>query len=195
LPDSPLQKAPSLLLIKHATKKLLFILQQAIVQPNGCFSTTAEESMMSHSIEKQIELKAPLERVWRALTDYREFGVWFQVKLDTPFVAGERTRGKILYPGFENLVWEVQVKTIQPQHLFSFTWHPYAIDPKIDYSKEIPTLVEFRLEQTADGTLLRVIESGFDKIPSHRYIEAMRMNDGGWAEQMENIRKYVAANP
>jgi uncharacterized protein YndB with AHSA1/START domain len=150
---------------------------------------------MSHSIEKHIELKAPLERVWRALTDYREFGAWFQVKLETPFVVGQSARGKILYPGFENLRWEVVVKAIEPQHLFSFTWHPYAVDPNIDYSKEIPTLVEFRLEKTASGTLLRVIESGFDKIPSHRYTEAMRMNDGGWAEQMENIKKHVAANP
>lgn len=147
--------------------------------------------MMSHSIEKQIELKAPLERVWRALTDYREFGAWFGVNIENPFVAGETARGRILHPGFENLLWEVVIKAIEPQHLFSFTWHPYAIDSKIDYSKETPTLVEFRLEEVPGGTHLRVIESGFDKIPSHRYTEAMRMNDDGWTQQMENIKKYV----
>ena len=69
------------------------------------------------------------------------------------------------------------------------------MDPKIDYSKETPTLVEFRLEKTASGTLLLLTESGFDKIPSERRLEAFRMNEGGWAAQMKNIESYVAQKP
>ena len=83
------------------------------------------------------------------------------------------------------------VQKIEPERLFSFTWHPYGIDPKVDYSKETPTLVEFKLEKTAGGTLLWLTESGFDRIPSHRRDEAYRKNDGGWTEQMNNIEKYV----
>jgi uncharacterized protein YndB with AHSA1/START domain len=148
---------------------------------------------MTNSIEKHIELKAPVSRVWRALTDYREFGEWFRVKLETPFVPGETSRGRILYPGYEHLVWEAVVQKMEPERLFSFTWHPYAIDPDVDYSGETPTLVEFRLEKTADGTSLTVTESGFDNIPDIRRLEAFRMNDGGWTEQMKNIEKYVVA--
>src|SRR5882757_10834628 len=137
---------------------------------------------MADRIEKSIELKAPLARVWRALTDYREFGEWFRVKLDGPFVAGEVSRGHITHPGYEHLQWEAVVKAMEPERLFSFTWHPYAIDPKVDYSKEAPTLVEFQLKKTAGGTLLLLTESGFDKVPANRRAEAFRMNDGGWAQ-------------
>ena len=147
---------------------------------------------MTDRIEKRIELKAPVSRVWRALTDYREFGEWFKVKLDGPFVAGEISRGNITHPGYEHLQWEVVVRSIEPERLFSFTWHPYALDPKVDYSKETPTLVEFLLEPTEKGTLLTVKESGFDKVPSLRRAEAFRMNDGGWAQQMKNIESHVA---
>lgn len=147
---------------------------------------------MNHHIEKQVELKAPVSRVWRALTDQREFGEWFCVKLDSPFMLGQVSRGHITHPGYEHLQWEVVVQQMEPERLFSFTWHPYAIDPKVDYSKEVPTLVEFKLEKTANGTLLILTESGFDKIPSDRRLEAFRMNEGGWAEQMKNIEKYVA---
>lgn len=151
---------------------------------------------MDDRIEKRIELQAPVSRVWRALTDYREFGEWFRVKLDGPFVAGQISSGHITYPGYEHLQWEVAVQKMEPERLFSFTWHPYAIDPKIDYSTETPTLVEFRLEKTASGgTLLLLTESGFDKIPSGRRLEAFRRNDGGWTEQMRNIDSYVAQNP
>jgi uncharacterized protein YndB with AHSA1/START domain len=149
---------------------------------------------MSDRIEKKIALAAPVSRVWRALTDHREFGEWFRVKIDGPFKAGEVSRGHSTYPGYEHIKWEAVIQTIDPERLFSFTWHPYAIDPKVDYSKEPPTLVEFRLEKTAEGTLLTVTESGFDKIPSHRRIEAFRMNEGGWAEQVKNIAAYVAKN-
>jgi uncharacterized protein YndB with AHSA1/START domain len=146
---------------------------------------------MNDRIEKRIELKAPVSRVWRALTDYREFGEWFRVKLDGPFVAGEVSRGHVTHPGYEHVVWEAAVQKMEPEKLFSFTWHPYAIDPKMDYSKETPTLVEFKLEKTGNGTLLLLTESGFDKIPSGRRDEAFRKNDGGWTAQMKNIERHV----
>lgn len=147
---------------------------------------------MSDRIEKKIELAAPVSRVWRALTDYRQFGEWFRVKIDGPFVEGQVSRGHITYPGYEHVKWEAVIQKIEPERLFSFTWHPYAVDPNVDYSKEPPTLVEFRLEKTEKGTLLTVTESGFDKIPSHRRIEAFRMNEGGWTEQVKSIAAYVA---
>jgi uncharacterized protein YndB with AHSA1/START domain len=149
---------------------------------------------MTDRIEKRIELKAPLARVWRALTDYREFGDWFRVKLEGPFVAGEVSRGQVTFPGYEHLQWEVVVAAMEPERLFS-TWHPYAVDPKMDYSKEPQTLVEFRLETTGEGTLLTVTESGFDKIPAARRAEAFLRNDGGWAQQMKNIERHVAEKP
>lgn len=147
---------------------------------------------MNDRIEKRIELKAPVSRVWRALTDHREFGEWFRVKLENPFVKGQVSRGRITYPGYEHLTMEVVVQKMEPERLFSFTWHPAAIDPKTDYSKETPTLVEFRLEKTANGTLLTLTESGFDKLPAHRRLDAFRANEGGWTEQMKNIERYVA---
>jgi uncharacterized protein YndB with AHSA1/START domain len=146
---------------------------------------------MSDRIEKQIELKAPIARVWRALTDYREFGDWFRVKLEGPFVAGQVTRGKITHPGYEHVVWHATVQKIEPEHYFSFTWHPYAVDPAIDYTQETPTLVEFRVEKSGEGTRLTVSESGFDKVPEHRRAEAFRMDEMGWTAQVENIRRHV----
>jgi len=150
---------------------------------------------MSDRIEKRIELKAPISRVWRAITDYREFGEWFRVKLDGPFVPGKISIGHVTYPGYEHLKWEAVVQEMEPERLFSLTWHPYAIDPKKDYSNEPSTLVEFRLEKTATGTLLLLTESGFDKIPADRRLEAFRMNDRGWIEQMKNIESYVKQKP
>jgi uncharacterized protein YndB with AHSA1/START domain len=142
-------------------------------------------------IEKQILLRAPRSRVWRALTDYEEFGAWFRVKLERPFVQGEWTRGKITYPGYEHLTMDVLVEKMDENELFSFRWHPYAINPEVDYTKEPTTLVEFRLKETSAGTLLVVSESGFDRIPAERRDEAFRMNDGGWAEQTQNIKRHV----
>jgi len=104
----------------------------------------------------------------RALTDHREFGEWFRVKLDQPFQPGKESTGHITYPGFEHVTWRALVKQMEPEKLFSFPWHPYGIDKNVDYSKEEPTLVEFRLEPTKDGTKLTLTESGFDKIPAHR---------------------------
>ena len=146
-------------------------------------------------IEKTIEIKAPVSRVWRALTDHREFGTWFRVRLDGPFVPGQVSRGQIAYPGKEHLRWEAVVQKMEPERLFSFTWHPFAIDPNEDYSKEPPTLVEFTLEKTPTGTLLRVVESGFDKLPSKRRLEAFPRNEGGWAQQIKNIAAHVEQAP
>ncbi|HEY1720189.1 MAG TPA: SRPBCC family protein [Magnetospirillaceae bacterium] len=148
---------------------------------------------MSDRIEKTIELRAPVRRVWRALTDHQEFGTWFRVKLEGPFMIGQVARGYITYPGYEHLRWEAVIKTIEPERLFAFSWHPYAVDPKIDYSQEAPTLVEFRLEPSTTDTRLTVTESGFDRIPSHRRAEAFRMNEGGWSTQIENIARHVAS--
>jgi len=150
---------------------------------------------MNDRIEKVIDLKAPVARVWRALTDHEEFGTWFRVRLDGPFVPGQVSRGHITYPGYEHLRWEAVVQKMEPERLFSFTWHPYAVDPKADYTQESPTLVEFTLEQIATGTRLRVVESGFDRLPARRRDEAFRMNEGGWSAQAENIARHVEQKP
>lgn len=143
-------------------------------------------------IEKQVQLNAPLDRVWQALTDHKQFGEWFRVNLDGPFVPGKYTRGNILHPGYEHLVMEVKVGEIKPKTYFSFYWHPYPIDPQVNYSDETPTLVEFTLEPKNDGVLLKATESGFDQIPAGRRDEAFRMNSGGWAAQLDNnLKAYV----
>lgn len=146
---------------------------------------------MSDRIEKNIELNAPVEKVWRALTDHLAFGEWFRVKLDGPFVPGKVSTGHITYPGYEHVKWHATVKAMDAPRLFSFTWHPHAIDPDVDYSDETPTLVEFRLQPSDKGTRLTVTESGFGALPTHRRDEALRSNDGGWDEQIMNIKTYV----
>jgi uncharacterized protein YndB with AHSA1/START domain len=146
---------------------------------------------MNDRIEKRIELKAPVSRVWRALTDHREFGQWFRVELEGPFVPGQIARGRITHPGYEHVIWQATVQKMEHERLFSFTWRPYAIDPDVDYSHEEPTLVEFKLEATPGGTLLSIVESGFDKVPAGRRAEAFRMNERGWAAQIENITRHV----
>jgi uncharacterized protein YndB with AHSA1/START domain len=143
-------------------------------------------------IEKQIRLRAPKSRVWRALIDAEEFGAWFRVKLEGPFVPGGRTKGKITYPGYEHITMEVWVERMEAETLFSYRWHPYAVDPKVDYSSEPTTLVEFQLKSEDGGTLLTVVESGFDQLPASRRDEAFRMNDGGWKQQLTNIERHVA---
>jgi uncharacterized protein YndB with AHSA1/START domain len=148
---------------------------------------------MADMIEKSIELKAPVERVWRALTDHEEFGQWFRVKLDGPFAAGAVSTGRITIPGFDHVRWEAIVERMEPPRLFSYRWHPYAVDPDIDYSAEPTTLVEFRLEPAGEGTRLTVTESGFKALPPHRQPDALRMNDSGWAKQMENVKAHVEA--
>ena len=146
---------------------------------------------MQDRIEKQVEIAAPVSRVWQALTDSRQFGDWFLVKMDGPFVAGKPVSGQITHPGYEHVRMEIVIKAIAPETLFSFTWHPYAVDPKVDYTQEESTLIEFRLRAVPGGTLLTVTESGFDKIPAQRRAEAILRNDGGWAQQMKNIQTYV----
>ena len=146
---------------------------------------------MTDRIEKLIELNAPIERVWRALTDHIEFGQWFRVKLDGPFAPGRLARGHITYPGYEHVQWQATVREMRAPHLFSFTWHPYAVDPAVDYSQEPTTLVEFRLAALARGTRLTIVESGFESLPPHRRPDALRMNDSGWTKQADNIREHV----
>ena len=145
-------------------------------------------------IEKRAVLRAPRSRVWRALTDAREFGTWFRVRLEGPFVEGTTVRGHITHPGYEHVTMEVAVVSIQPEHYFSYRWHPYAIDPAVDYSSEPTTLVEFRLAEAPEGTLLTITESGFDRIPLARRAEAFRMNEGGWTAQVVNIERHVTTS-
>jgi uncharacterized protein YndB with AHSA1/START domain len=146
-------------------------------------------------IEKSIELNAELSRVWRALTDYREFGEWFRVKLERPFVTGRIVRGNMQYPGYEHLMIEVLVREMVPQRAFSFEWHPHAMDPKLDYSTEKRTLVEFQLEERPVGASLTVRESGFGGIPEARRQRAHQMNSQGWEIQLKNNQEYLANNP
>lgn len=146
---------------------------------------------MSDSIEKRVDIEAPISRVWRALIDHQEFGAWFCVKLTEPFEEGRVSRGHITHPGYEHVIWEATVQRIVPERLFSFTWHPYAVDPNVDYSTEATTLVEFILEPTDGGARVIIKESGFDSIPKNRQFKAFRMNEAGWTQQSVNIKRHV----
>ncbi|HMI85212.1 MAG TPA: SRPBCC family protein [Polyangiaceae bacterium] len=147
---------------------------------------------ISDRIEKKILLRAPRARVWRAIADAKEFGSWFGAKLEGEFSPGAKVSGKLTHPGYEHLTMTVAVEKVEKERLLSFRWHPYDIDPKLDTSSEPMTLVEFQLEETAEGTLVTVVESGFDKVPPARRAKAFEMNDQGWAEQMKNIERHVA---
>ncbi len=143
-------------------------------------------------IEKRILLRAPRSRVWRALSDAREFGSWFGVDFKGGiFSPGGTVQGNITYPGYEHVKMEVFIERMEPERVFSFRWHPYAVDPAVDYSTEPTTLVVFELQDVAEGTQLTVVESGFDQVPIHRRAEARRMNEDGWAQQVRNIDAYV----
>ena len=144
-------------------------------------------------IEKSIFLRAPRSRVWRAIASAEEFGAWFGARLEGGFAPGSRVTGRITTPGYEHLVMDVTIERVDPERLLSLRWHPYAVDPSVDYSGEPTTLVEFRLEDEAGGTRLTVTESGFDRIPLSRRAEAFRMNDQGWTQQLKNIERHVAA--
>jgi uncharacterized protein YndB with AHSA1/START domain len=147
---------------------------------------------MNDKIEKEIEIDAPVARVWRALTDHREFGDWFGLVLETPFKLGKAMTGRFTFKGMEDRTLSLTTVAVVPQTHFAFSWHPYAMDPAVDYSSETPTLVEFKLEpKPSGGTKLRVTESGFDKVPAHRRAEAFRMNTGGWSAQLANIKAYA----
>ena len=147
--------------------------------------------MTTDRIEKQIVLKAPQSRVWRAIADSTEFGTWFGIKLEGAFVPGTSVHGKITIPGYEDWGGDFDVETVEPERLLSFRWHPYG-KPELDLSDEPKTLVEFHLEAVEGGTKLTITESGFDRIPLARREEAFRMNDGGWSGQIKNIERHVA---
>jgi len=144
-------------------------------------------------IEKEIVLRAPRSRVWRAIANAEEFGAWFGIKLDGAFAPGATVHGQITMPGDELVTIEIAIERMDPESRLSYRWHPYPVKSGVDYSNEPTTLVEFELEEVAGGTQLRVVESGFDRIPLARRDEAFRMNDAGWAEELENIARYVAA--
>ncbi|MCA1827733.1 MAG: SRPBCC family protein [Myxococcales bacterium] len=155
-------------------------------------------------IEKKVFLKAPRSRVWKAISDAREFGSWFGVRLDGAFSPGAQIRGKMtpttvdpevakMQKQYEGFAFDFVVDQIEPERLFSFRWHPYAIEPDFDYSREPMTLVVFTLEEVSGGTQLTVTETGFDKLPPSRRAKAFEMNEGGWAAQIRLLGKYVAS--
>ena len=157
-------------------------------------ATTSGPAPQSDRIERSIEIRAPLARVWRALSNAEEFGTWFGVALaGQTFAAGRSVEGRITHPGYEHLIFTAQVERVEPEWRLVFRWHPYPIDPATDYSGEATTLVEFELEPTPEGTRLRVVESGFDALPPARRREAFRMNSQGWDAQMTNIARHVGA--
>ncbi len=145
-------------------------------------------------IERSILIQAPRERIWRALSDATQFGQWFGANLaGNTFAPGARVRGPITICGHEDAIFDAQIERVEPQQLLSYLWHPYAVDPAIDYSAETPTLVTLTLHDAADGaTMLKVVESGFDKVPPHRRVEAFNMNSRGWEAQLKNVARYVA---
>jgi len=142
------------------------------------------------SIKKQIVLRATPARVWRALSNAREFGTWFGVDLRDDFVPGAAIQGKVVYQG-KDVAFTFHIERMEPERLLAFRWHPFAVDPEIDYAREPTTLVELALAPAPEGTLLTVTESGFDQLPLARRAKAFEMNDGGWAAQMENIERHV----
>ena len=150
-----------------------------------------QQASTTDRIEKQIQVTANRSRVWRAISDAEEFGSWFGIKLDRPFAAGATTVGRITIPRYEHVTVEIVVEKVEPEEYFSYRWHPYAVDPAIDYSPEPMTLVEFRLEETPTGTAVTITESGFDRLPASRRAEAFRMNESGWAGQSKNLARHV----
>jgi uncharacterized protein YndB with AHSA1/START domain len=151
-----------------------------------------DEQQSTDRIEKRLELRAPRARVWRAIADATEFGTWFGMKLDGDFAAGRTIRGRLTIPKYDHLTVDLQVERIEAERYFAYRWHPYAIDPNVDYSTEPTTLVEFHLEEIPDGTAVTIVESGFDRIPLARRHEAFRMNEQGWTGQAKNLERYVA---
>ena len=142
-------------------------------------------------IEKVVELAAPVERVWQAITDYKEFGEWFRVKLDSPFKVGEKTTGHITFPGHEDVQWESITEQMDPKRLFAFSWPPSAVDPDTDYGPEAKVYVEFRLESIENGTRLTITESGFLQFPESKRLDVLRSCDTGWEIQAKNVTAYV----
>lgn len=154
-------------------------------------TANTEAPQTSDRIEKHFEVSATRSRVWRAISDADEFGTWFGMKLDRPFARGATVFGRLTMPKYDHITVELQIAAIEPEGYFAYRWHPGAIDDSIDYSVEPMTLVEFRLEETAAGTSITIIESGFDKLPASRRAEAFRMNEGGWNGQSKKLATYV----
>lgn len=149
---------------------------------------------MTDRIEKRILLRAPRARVWRAICDGARFGAWLGAQLPAgDFRPGETVRGKITYPGYEHLTLEMTIVEVTPERRLLYRWHPNAVDPNHDYSEEATTLVTFELEDAPEGTLLTIVESGFDQIPLARRDEAFRGNEGGWTELAGTIADHVDA--
>lgn len=155
--------------------------------------TLAQET--GDRIERSIVIQAPRARVWRALSDAEEFGRWFGVDLQGQrFLPGERAQGPITTEGYTHLRFDVLVEQVEPERSLTWRWHPYPVDPAVDYEKEERTRVTFTLQDApGGGTLLTVVESGFDKVPRGRRMESFRMNSGGWEAQVENIRAHATA--
>jgi uncharacterized protein YndB with AHSA1/START domain len=146
---------------------------------------------MADQIVKKVHLNAPVSRVWRALSDRHEFGQWFRVSLDGPFVQGEVSTGMMTYPGYEHYPWRAFVETLEPGRLLSFRWHDFDEGSGVDVAKQPTTLVSFQLEPSAGGTLLTITESGFEALPDHRRLKVLRDNTEGWNIQAENIAAHV----
>lgn len=147
-------------------------------------------NLINDTIERQIEIKAPVEKVWKALTDSKLFGQWFKADFQSDFVAGKTTKALNTLKGFE-MKMEFHIKDIKPQSYFSYAWTPFPLDQTFDYSKEDPTLVEFWLEPQKNGVLLKVKESGFNKITASRRAKAFEMHSGGWEAQLKNIENFL----
>jgi uncharacterized protein YndB with AHSA1/START domain len=145
-------------------------------------------------IEKSVVLRAPRERVWRALADAQAFGQWFGVVLDGPLAPGARLHGRITHPGYEHLPFEITVERMEPERLLSWHWHPNTVEAGVDYAAEPKTLVVFELAEVTEGTRLTVVESGFDGIPPSRRAAAYRGNDEGWTGQMVAIERYLGGS-
>ncbi len=143
-------------------------------------------------IEQRIVLRVPRASIWNALADAEKFGAWFGAKMEGPFRQGTTVRGKITQEGYKGLPMEMEIDTIEPERLFSWRWHPYAVDPEVDYSAEPRTLVVCRVEEVGRGTALVIVESGFDALPASRREEAYRMHAEGWPQQMKSIERYLA---
>lgn len=147
----------------------------------------------SDRIEKVVDLDASRSRVWRALTDPAQFGQWFGLRLTAPFLPGRTVTGRMTSEKYAHITVTLWIESLQPERLFSFRWHPYAIDEGVDFSAEPTTLVSFTLGEAAAGTRLTIVESGFDAIPESRRARAFSMNERGWTAQAENLRKFLSA--
>ena len=154
-------------------------------------TTETRAASNTDRIEKQFTVNASRSKVWKAISDSAEFGTWFGVELDRPFTPGATVFGRLTIERYEHVTLEILIDRMEPEHYFSYRWHPYAVDPAIDYSAEPTTLVEFRLNDNGSGTTVSITESGFDQLPASRRAEAFRMNQGGWNGQAKNLAAYV----